>query len=219
MWANNNLYYVHYNVTSTNIVNPDEQNAFATSYSGDPVIEYMQDTPGLQAREACMAWPAILNASGTTLYGVYALMDPFINSVFYDWSQVNLNTISTPNNSRYSTAIAASWENGIDRYVIAWLRDSLLSLKIRNIHSTNYKENSTNYNSINLQVYPNPANHYFHLVAPEGKKYTLINALGSTLIQGNTLTGGTTKINTGEFVNGLYFINIDDKSISISINH
>lgn len=219
MWVNNNLYYAHYSVTTFNTFNPDAQNTYATSYNGVPVIEYMQDTPSQQAREACMAWPAILNASGTTLHGIYALMDPFINSVFYDWSQVNLNTISTSNNSRYGTAIAGTWENGIDRYVIAWLKDSDICLKIRNMHATNYKHNTPLENSINISAYPNPAHSVIHLVATGGQLFTLVNALGIILKQGKTLESGLTNINTQELANGIYFISIDGKTISVSVNH
>lgn len=217
--TNPNLYYAHFSSIGLNTVNPDAQNAYATSYNGEPVIEYMQDTPGQMAREACMAWSAILNVSGTTKYGIYALMDPFVNNTFYDWSQVNFNTINTTMNIRYCTAISGTWENGMDRYVIAWLADDLLFLKIRTMHTTNYKENPEIVKTSTIDLYPNPAQNEINLLAKPNQTFTLYNVSGATVRQGRTQEGGLTRINTQALLNGVYFLYLDGKTVSFTVKH
>lgn len=216
-WSNGNLYYAHYSSTGLNTLKPDAQNAYATSYNGEPVIEYMQDTPGNTAREACMAWSAMLNVSGTIKYGIYALMDPFVNLTFYDWSQVNFNPINTSTNIRYCTAIAGTWDNGMDRYVIAWLADNILSLKIRNVHVANYKSASS-LGNVNIEIYPNPAKNKINLIAPGNITYAVYNVMGVLMNQGRTQESGLTELNTQTLNNGVYFIKTESKTTTFTIN-
>ena len=87
------------------------------------------------------------------------------------------------------------------------------------MHATNYKHNTIIENSINITAYPNPAQSVIHLEALGGQLFTLVNALGITLKQGTSVESGVTKINTQELANGIYFISIGGKTISVSINH
>lgn len=220
MWSNANLYYAHYDVTGLNTVNPDAQNAYSTSYCGEPVIEYMQDSPGQTAREACMAWPAMLNTGPNPSFGIFALMDPFININFYNWSQVNFTPITTPNNIRYCTAIAGSWDGGMDRYVIAWLTDNILSLKIRQMHVTNYKTMPISTQNHALPLYPNPAKDVINLKtnSKESKPYTILNYQGINISRGMTSSNAPTQIEVSHLNNGIYFIQHDGQTNSFTIN-
>jgi hypothetical protein len=128
--------------------------------------------------------------------------------------------LTTPNNIRYCTAIAGSWDGGMDRYVIAWLTDNVLSLKLRHIHVTNYKTMPIKTSSDNTNyIYPNPAQQVIHFKssAQQSSPYTILNYQGITVSKGNTSTTHDTEIRVSHLSNGMYFLQHEGQTLSFTI--
>lgn len=119
------------------------------------------------------------------------------------------------NNVRYCTAIAATWDNAMDEYVIAWLTDNHLSLKFRAMHTTNYKLEPAKDETISL--YPNPAHDHLYASLKHGTNYKIVNTLGATLQKGRTSEIGESVINTSNFPEGRYVLVTDQGNFPFTI--
>lgn len=60
-------------------------------------------------------------------------------------------------------------------------------------------------------VYPNPNNGSFIISAPYNANYSIMNAAGQLISEGQTGTGNT-QINLGDYSNGLYFVRIQSNN-------
>lgn len=148
--------------------------------------------------------------------GIYSIGEPMLNQNPYDGYQVNSTLVTLGDPDKYPVAVASCFENGGD-YVVAWVHDEGVSIKVRQGHFYDFKPSPIDASGI--VVFPNPVDDEIHIQGQPNTLAILFNSMGAKIKEGTLSRDGGLIISVSNLADGGYFVLMDNKVYTIRINH